>query len=451
MGGGWRMNNANSNNQRSGNLINAQNLKFLRAEYETYRMQQLLHTLNTVGTALLTEADDKKFEDLLLESMARLALCMDVDRINIWRNEAKDGDLCCTMQYGWFNEIGRKWAHFQPGDAFPYDSKEIEYVRNKNGNISHGQKNSEFLKGKIVNDSLSSMSREKREGMERYGIKSILIIPVFLGNSLCSITTFDDCHKNRAFTDDEIDTMRSASLLIAHAIQRSNKTQDVPAVAAEFETATANYAGVILSVDRSDVITLFNGLRVDRFGMEPASVVDRRIDDVFHESQYLETVLKIRKAFTDGTQNWMAAINGAVLRMCAVPVCDDGGCVTSVVCSIDDVTEMVNFQVELTSTLKSALEKANLANSAKNKFLARMSYEMRAPLNAIIGLSELAFDNDKLNPESLAIIEKVFNAGMSLLDTVNDLLDISKNEADTPRPVPGNTTSQALSAKRLYR
>ncbi|MCL1804659.1 MAG: ATP-binding protein [Clostridiales bacterium] len=79
--------------------------------------------------------------------------------------------------------------------------------------------------------------------------------------------------------------------------------------------------------------------------------------------------------------------------------------------------------------LELALTAARNANQAKSDFLARMSHEMRTPLNAIIGLSDLAIGVEDLNEESLANLEKINNAGLTLLGTVNDILDISKIEA----------------------
>ena len=79
--------------------------------------------------------------------------------------------------------------------------------------------------------------------------------------------------------------------------------------------------------------------------------------------------------------------------------------------------------------LEIALDAAQKANSAKSDFLANMSHEMRTPLNAVIGLSELCLENSGLNEEVHANLEKIYNAGSTLLGTVNDILDISKIEA----------------------
>ena len=74
-------------------------------------------------------------------------------------------------------------------------------------------------------------------------------------------------------------------------------------------------------------------------------------------------------------------------------------------------------------------ELAIQASDAKSRFLANMSHEMRTPLNAIIGLSELALGGKELPPAVEDNLEKVYNSGMTLMGIVNDLLDISKIES----------------------
>jgi signal transduction histidine kinase/DNA-binding response OmpR family regulator/HPt (histidine-containing phosphotransfer) domain-containing protein len=79
--------------------------------------------------------------------------------------------------------------------------------------------------------------------------------------------------------------------------------------------------------------------------------------------------------------------------------------------------------------LEEALESAKRANNAKSDFLANMSHEMRTPLNAIIGLSKLVLEDNKMDIESKDRLEKVYSSGSLLLSLVNDILDISKIEA----------------------
>ncbi|MDR1519349.1 MAG: response regulator, partial [Planctomycetota bacterium] len=69
------------------------------------------------------------------------------------------------------------------------------------------------------------------------------------------------------------------------------------------------------------------------------------------------------------------------------------------------------------------------ASEAKTRFLANMSHEMRTPLNAVIGFSELLIHSPPNRDELGEVLEKIHDAGMTLLSIVNDILDISKIES----------------------
>ena len=92
----------------------------------------------------------------------------------------------------------------------------------------------------------------------------------------------------------------------------------------------------------------------------------------------------------------------------------------------NEVTQNLRTSAE---QLEVALTDAQAANRAKSSFLARMSHEMRTPLNAVIGLCGLTLESSHLDNESYVNLEKIYNAGVVLLNTVNDILDISKIEA----------------------
>lgn len=78
--------------------------------------------------------------------------------------------------------------------------------------------------------------------------------------------------------------------------------------------------------------------------------------------------------------------------------------------------------------MESARKQAAKANTAKSEFLARMSYEIRTPLNGIIGMSDLLAKH-KLSAEVRDIVILLRQSALVLLNIVNDILDFSKIES----------------------
>lgn len=90
--------------------------------------------------------------------------------------------------------------------------------------------------------------------------------------------------------------------------------------------------------------------------------------------------------------------------------------------------------------LEAAMKAAQAADRAKSYFLATMSHELRTPLNAVIGFSELLQTSVLSADQQKDYVQSIHVAGNALLSLINDVLDLSKIEADQTKITPKKTT-----------
>ena len=82
-----------------------------------------------------------------------------------------------------------------------------------------------------------------------------------------------------------------------------------------------------------------------------------------------------------------------------------------------------------TAELEKALERARVAEKAKSMFFSSVSHDIRTPLNAIIGYSELLIGGIPDEQERIKALSGISTSGQTLLQLINDVLDLSKLES----------------------
>ena len=193
----------------------------------------------------------------------------------------------------------------------------------------------------------------------------------------------------------------------------------------QFEAVVNNYKGIIWNIDKNRVITIIDGQSLKKLWDKSKILEGKNISNAHKLVSESNIVEYVEKTFKEGPQEWISEISDSVYHTCTTPVYGADGNIEGIVGGTDNVTERIKLQNDLSA----AVETAKAASESKSRFLASMSHEMRTPLNAIIGLSELELGNAFLEGDSFANMEKIYSAGINLLGIINDLLDISKIEA----------------------
>ena len=102
--------------------------------------------------------------------------------------------------------------------------------------------------------------------------------------------------------------------------------------------------------------------------------------------------------------------------------------ISSVKSTLDGEPVSISFVRTNERQLISSREAALQASKAKSEFLATMSHEIRTPMHAVLGMADLLVETD-LNQEQRKFVDSIVHNGSSLLELINDILDLAKIES----------------------
>ena len=120
-----------------------------------------------------------------------------------------------------------------------------------------------------------------------------------------------------------------------------------------------------------------------------------------------------------------------MLRIAGVRTIDerDDNIVHAIGAGFSNVDRETREALEQNRALAEALTRAEEANAAKTAFLSSMSHEIRTPMNAIIGLDNIALQDESISPHTREELEKIGASARHLLSLINDILDMSRIES----------------------
>ncbi len=172
-------------------------------------------------------------------------------------------------------------------------------------------------------------------------------------------------------------------------------------------------------IDRTSLADLHDPDELDRRALELGTQLNRRLDPgaVLIEPSTLDHERDWTYVRKDGTRVTVSLVVSGMYTLT--------GTLAGYIGVAHDVTRQKRYE----ESLRDARQRAENANRAKSQFLANMSHEIRTPMNAVIGLAYLLSET-RLNAEQRELLGKIQVSSNLLLAILNDVLDLTKIEAE---------------------
>ena len=428
---------------------------------------RLLEVVSNVAEVLFDKLESDDVELAVYECLRLIGEATSTDRVQNWKNEIINGELHFVLYEEWVSELGANLRAVPKKFSAPYS-------------IVPGWQET-FNRGETINSPVAEMHPYEQELLAPFGMVSIVLTPLFLDGKLWGFFSVDDCAEVRVFSEDEIAILNSVGFMLVSALEQFRMMKEIQKRDQLLETVH-QVANLLLDTEMKDMRAnlnislrmLLEALDADRASIwkyapetDRMSCVIRNSRPGFEivseapyeffedESEKLKSNITYNCTIEDiPIEEQQAYRDMGIHTILSIPIFLKGaywGCLSfedchhagrypeqeiSIIHSVGLMianglqrNEYIRNIEETTYKLELALDEAHKASNVKSDFLANMSHEMRTPLNAIIGLSELAMEDSGISLHEHQNMEKIYASGNHLLRLVNDILDISKIEA----------------------
>ena len=189
------------------------NEKHLTDYTETERRENIASVLNKVAVQFLSHSQ-KSFEAMMTEGVRLIADVMDLDRVSVWRNFMKTGEMHVSQIYRWDRESGGTTNTTPVFNDVTYSKLTPSWEKI-------------LLCDKTINSPVRMQPPQEAELLGKYGVISLFAAPIFISNNFWGFVLFEDRKKERYFEDDLTELMRSAAFLCANAVIREDMQKEL--------------------------------------------------------------------------------------------------------------------------------------------------------------------------------------------------------------------------------
>ena len=346
---------------------------------------------------------------------------VDVERASVWLFRRGGKELCCIDL---FEASGKTHTD---GQVLVEDQFRNEFAAlNASRYIDASDALNDARTAGYVEDYLKPL-----------GITAMLDAVILHGGEACGVLCLEHVGAKRVWTPDELAFACQLADQLALTQTYCFEKRAVATVAASeviHRELIEGIEDIPCTIDLEGVVT-YMGPQVTRYGFDRDEMIGKPFAQFIHADDRLQlieafrTVLATQREFRDEFRvitPWAGTIwfeDSTRIRR------GEDGVPNGLFVILRDVTE----RRAMAERLQAAKEGAEAASRAKSEFLANMSHEIRTPMTAILGYSDLLFEEEKeasgMSADRTTAWESIRRNGDHLLSLINSLLELSQIES----------------------
>ncbi|MCR4417347.1 MAG: response regulator [Ignavibacteria bacterium] len=306
--------------------------------------------------------------------------------------------------------------------------------------------------GNAVTDDIADYSQELSKWKSYFGAKNILIIPILTEKKLQGLFVLQDVEK-KFFYEDEILILKLIFSRLINLYDLNEKISFLRTTTSELRKEFENF-NLIFNLIPALITQKSENLKYENVNENFLKLLGKRKFEVLGKSDFEffpETIAQeLTKADLDTLENKNQSTQIHEIKV------DDKKYyfIFHRVVFIEPeirTKHLLTLAVDITEIFEEKI-RSEITSKTKSEFLANMSHELRTPLNSIIGFTELLLQ-ENLSQEQKEILSNIRQSSYSLLELLNDILDLNKIEAGKLElnPVPVLISDLLNEVKNLFK